>query len=109
MKNLGGYQIVRPQKAQNNGAIKAESFHLRLKSLNLETTEALTRLSYEDTPRFLVDIAWEAHVQRSEVVGAYISYVISVYDAGISAHKFTTLVPNLVWVPGFSLGTTLVA
>jgi hypothetical protein len=27
----------------------------------------------------------------------------------ISAHKFTTLVPNLVWVLGFSLGTTLVA
>ena len=27
----------------------------------------------------------------------------------ISVHKFTTLVPNLMWVLGFSLGTTLVA
>ena len=43
------------------------------------------------------------------LVETYISYVISVYDAGISAHKFTTLVPNLVWVLGFSLSTTLVA
>jgi hypothetical protein len=42
-------------------------------------------------------------------VGTYISYVISVYDAGISAHKFTALVPNLVRVLGFSLSTTLVA
>jgi len=28
--------------------------------------------------------------------------------SGISAHKFTISVPNLVWVLGFSLGTTLV-
>jgi len=41
-------------------------------------------------------------------VGTYISYVISVYNAGISAYKFTTLVPNLVRVLGFSLSTTLV-
>jgi hypothetical protein len=45
----------------------------------------------------------------NETVGTYISYVISVYDASISAHKFTTLVPNLVRVLGFGLGTTLVA
>jgi len=28
--------------------------------------------------------------------------------SGISAHKFTILVPNLVWDLSFSLGTTLV-
>ena len=28
--------------------------------------------------------------------------------SGISAHKFTISVPNLVWDLGFSLGTTLV-
>jgi len=49
------------------------------------------------------------YVSFRPYVGIYISYVISVYDAGISAHKFTTLVPNLVRVLGFSLGTTLVA
>jgi hypothetical protein len=42
-------------------------------------------------------------------VGTYISYVISVYDAGTSAYKFTILALNLVRVLGFSLGTTLVA
>ena len=56
----------------------------------------------------VVDVMFKKCGAIANHVETYISFVISVYDAGISAHKFTILVPNLAWVLGFSFGSTLV-